>query len=465
MNTFFKICFLLSTFTVLGCRENKKKPRQIITKSDVIAAGSLYKNRLALNPKKLACSQKNIVKYNFILKRMTACLYQFVKQVDSDLEYWKKEDYFARRMSWYYKSLYHQLFKKNYQQKIENSLFYLEQLKRETSTLLGLFYEYSSHVQNGHIDNALHILAILESIFPLPEVEAELVLEIKIKKYCIHLQKIYTKNRAPHHFEKNWVSYSTIALAGGIAAYFYSQNQEVWEKHYEEIRDTWKEYVRDLTSSTYNFIKIGIFGDPMKIHKDHPDDPNGAVYISKPPNEIGLEEEARTIESNKNWYRADQWVWAKSLRIGESLYRKRGKPSAERARNNAIEISKAIDHAFNDLQKRFGVVFLVASMYPLYSGVAVIRNHVKKIHIFNPVAYHVRKLDQILHSPHELNCQLNGLLYIHTHMLLDVLFQFPIDIAQTIYEDSHRLKDIAVSIDEKQHIIQRWYDTYTFLKI
>ena len=76
-----------------------------------------------------------------------------------------------------------------------------------------------------------------------------------------------------------------------------------------------------------------------------------------------------------------------------------------------------------------------------------------------------KKLHQIIHNREEFSYEQQGAVYVHTQMLLDTLVEFPIEIAKTIYEDVERLINVEILVEEKREIMNRWYDTYTFLKM
>lgn len=480
------ICILLSCSIVVGT-----EGQGVDRKSTVILCEKNNETLLLKHLSEKQVSKDLLVEYNLFFKKMIFQLYKFVKLVDTDLEYWKNENYVERRLPWYYKSLYRQFFKKRYKKKVATSISKLKLLKKEACTLLGLFYEYTSYLRVHQVDDAVEVLKIIESVFPMSEAEASLIFTGEIKKYCGSLQLQYEKYKAPSHVGKYWKTYTAVLAAVGVAAHLYHQNESRFATRYDDfqmfLNTWWDENISDNMRLVKNWYKDGLFYPiPKKVPEDilkllkvktpqaipikfpsssrgHLDAACDALKDMPIPYTFGLATTKVDLKEILNAFYSS----LEQARVGEGFVVEIDEDAVKNAYKNII-----YPMLYNAQKRNQGVVLAA-----LFSSVALVglgayklikgsfdKFFKKDLHV-DPARYNVKKLHQIVHGNESLKCEQNGALYAHINMLLETLVEFPTDVAQTIYEDSLRLKDVRISLEEKRQIVNRWYNTYNFLRI
>jgi hypothetical protein len=480
------IVLFLFSFSILLPGKGKET---LVERGPVSVA--LNRGKIILSPRSLPINKDLLVEYNQFFKKMIFSLYGFVKLVDTDLEYWKNENYVERRVPWYYKSLYRQFFKKRYQKKVALSISKLKLLKKEACTLLGLFYEYASYFQAHQIDDAVEVLKIIESVFPMPEAETSLVFTAKIKKYCESLQCQYKKYKAPSHVGKHWKSYAAVAVTAAGLVYSYQKNHSLYEEKYEEIslflKNLWKENIEENTQIIKNWYNDGLF---YPIPKEVPEEVLRLLKIKSPeavPVEFPLETREKlriacenlkskpipytlgflTVKLDFTDVLDSLCDAAEQARIGEGFVVEIDEDAVKDAYQNII-----YPMLYNAQKRNQGVVlaglFSSAAVagfafYKVFKG-SFDRFFKNNLHV-DPARHNIKRLHQIVHAHQKLECEQNGALYVHVNMLLETLVEFPTAVAQTIYEDSTRLKNVQTPIEEKRQIVNRWYNTYEFLRI
>ena len=437
-----------------------------------------------VEPEYAAIDQQSLLKHYTFFKKRAVVLSHVIKQVDAGLQYWAREKYTEHRTPWYRKSLYRSFAQKKYRKKVVESIACLQEIKKESARLLGLFSAYSDLYENHHQEEAYQIYQTIQSSFGSLD---GLALYKNIINRCCFLSAVLEQSSAPKHIHAHWKSYATGAVSVAALACLYSKHKTVFDHGAKAVsdfcKDWWQENMLDNFKAARHWYHTGMTGEPLKILKDNPADEQGFIYIGEASEITGddLPELRVVVDQDMPAVRFTSFI--KFASRGDSAhlerqglvnaYNNKFKPWFAAAREQLVLACQQTEHFVNQRKiKSAGKMLFAQSFEALLVSagcVALLKSaydyfYQKKMYM-DPLRYQIKKLHQILHATYESNYEQHGLLRAHLQMMVEVTSLLPADVEQSLCEDVISLKSFLVPLKEKQKIVERWYQTYRFLRV
>jgi hypothetical protein len=399
-------------------------------------------------------------------------LYEFIKKVDTDLEYWKSELYKQSHYSWYAKITNKIFGSFDYESKIIE----LSRVKQKACHALGMFLEFSYFYDENSLDASQFVLQQIKLFFEGRRLANYFHLGGKIEKFYDILESEYQTYKAPNHFKKHWKSYITGGVSLAVTVYLCSKYSAMqWCKNRVEGAKKWYcdgrvySFPSELPDNILEKLPIDAsFRIPVGLHQESVD----GIALSRERLDAcklkgtrgyvhaGMFATDSQIDYVNNKIYSVQGL-VENIRIGEGIHPRA--MASEFYSNNLLPVVNIAQ------QKIMRGALFVSALIGACVGQRVVRGvygylYSKKKQM-NSARYNIKKIHQFVL---DLNCsryEVNGALFVHTQMLLESLTGLPIEVARAIYEDIEFLQDLSIDEDEKKAIVERWYNTYLFLKI
>jgi len=389
-------------------------------------------------------ARKISLEHFVFFQKQSPLLYEFIKKVDIDLEYWKREYYKHSHHSWY-GAITDTIFGRfDYECKIIE----LKKVKQNACQILGMFLECSYFYDENSLDASQHVLRQIEVFFEDRRLANIFQLKDKVEKYYDILESEYQIYKAPHHFNKRWKSYAvgSAALAAVVyVGYRYSAVQKC--KQFAGKVDT-----------AMGWYNEGVFCRlPEEIPQGAVDNWNRFLDVDD------LEVE------NDSWF---SWkapltklidFWNSKIVLTEEAVRELREKVSDFYKDSLVPKVHATQGAMLN-----GAHFAL-SLVAVFVGYKVVKGlygvAFNKQKYINSARYNIKKIHQFVLDLGYSRYEASGALFVHTQMLHESLVGLPIEVARAIYEDIDFLQDLSIDEEEKRAIVDRWYNTYLFLKI
>lgn len=395
--------------------------------------------------------------YNKLFKNYIAHTQSFVEQIICALEYWNKEMFYDS-LSIFRKHPTYWFHSPEYKKQIQKHVQHLEQIKQETTMLLGMAlhgrYELLQIQDDTNIVTQLTkaIDPMLQNFHATPQnniLQPEIIfqdakwLHLCLKQHLHDCQKTFNNHKKPHHLVQHKFLYGCVAMTL-IAAY------TAYKMHENEIPEYQRKSVQAWNYFLREYIQI-----PAADIKD-------ALWEQK-NQKLVLLQKPNALPTDHSWK-----TWMIDSRLNHF----------------AVWLSEIVDHVFDGVNKNIEVTnksikqqqltLASAAIAPVIISTYItyrITNHaynkyVKHESWHRPMQLIIREIDKILNKlvcNQEASYADDGILHVLIVRLKTFISCLPNEELQLIEKDLEELSAYHLSCEQKRGVLDRIYRTYDFL--